>query len=166
VVIDCISFRKGGIYQHASIGGSDPGNTDMSFGLAACASDLTRGLKEAGLDVLDVRAAGPAGEIAYAKIRAHTGGDSKQALYVMLTCSRQTLPKIAMVFDEDVDIWNDAQILQAQSFRFDAARDAIIVPGQPGIGIDPTTGRDQPHYIISKLGMDCMIPWGDGWIRE
>ena len=106
----------------------------MAFGLATCPADLFRGLKEAGLDVLDVRANGPSGEIAYAKIRAHTGGDSKQVLYVMLTCSRQTLPKIGMVFDEDVDIWNDSQILQAQAFRFDPARDAIIVPGQPGIG--------------------------------
>ena len=166
VVIDCITYKKGGIYQHASIGGSDCIHNDMAFGLAMCASDLTRGLREAGLDVLDVRATGPSGQTAYAKIRAHTGGDSKQALYVMLTCSRQTLPKIAMVVDEDVDIWNDAQILQAQAYRFDPARDAIIVQGQPGIGIDPMTGRDEPPYIISKLGMDCMIPWGDGWIWE
>lgn len=166
VIIDCITYRKGGIYQHATIGGSDAFHTDMAPGLAIVAAELTRGLREAGLDLLDVRCDGPMGEIAYAKIRAHTGGDSKQALYVMLTCSRQTLPKIAMVFDEDVDIWNDAQLRQAQVFRFDAARDAVIVTGQPGIGIDPTTGRDRPPYVISKLGMDCMIPWGDGWVRE
>jgi hypothetical protein len=37
----------------------------------------------------------------------HPGAPSKQALGVMLTCSKQGLPKIAMVFDEDVDIWDD-----------------------------------------------------------
>jgi len=28
----------------------------------------------------------------------------------MLTCSRQGVPKTAMVFDDDVDIWNDSEI--------------------------------------------------------
>ena len=125
VIIDCITYKKGSIYQHATIGGSDSIHNDMAFGLALVPSDLTRALKEAGIDVLDVRATGPSVQTAYAKIRAHTGGDSKQALYVMLTCSRQTLPKIAMVFDEDVDIWNDAQLLQAQAYRFDAASDVL-----------------------------------------
>ena len=137
----------------------------MGIGLAGCEAALTGGLKAAGLDVLEVRADGPMGEVAYAKIRAHSGGDSRQALYVMLTCSGQTIPKVAMVFDEDVDIWNDAQIRQAQAFRFDAARGAVIV-SERLVCIDPMTGRDEPPHFISKLGMDCMIPWGDGWNRD
>jgi 4-hydroxy-3-polyprenylbenzoate decarboxylase len=36
----------------------------------------------------------------------------------MLTCSKQGLPKIAMVFDEDVDIWDDNRIAQAMAFRY------------------------------------------------
>jgi 2,5-furandicarboxylate decarboxylase 1 len=166
VIIDCITYKKGGIYQHASIGGSDATHTDMGISLAGCAGAMMHGLRGAGLDVLEVRADGPIGETAYAKIRAHSGGDAQRALYVMLTCSGQTIPKIAMVFDEDVDIWNDAQIRQAQAFRFDAARDAVILSAQPGTAIDPMTGRDEPPFICSKLGMDCTIPWGDGWVRD
>jgi len=165
VIIDCITYKKGGIYQHASIGGSDATHTDMGISLAGCAGAMMHGLKGAGLDVLEVRADSPMGETADAKIRAHSG-DAQRALYVMLTCSGQTVPKIAMVFDEDVDIWNDAQIRQAQAFRFDAARDAVILSAQPGTAIDPMTGRDEPSFICSKLGMDCTIPWGDGWVRD
>ena len=83
----------------------------------------------------------------------------------MLPCSRQTLPKIAMVFDEDVDIGTTRRSFR-RNHSASMRRAMRSVPGQPGIGIDPTTGRDQPPYVISKLGMDCMIPWGDGWIRE
>ncbi|MDT5391156.1 MAG: hypothetical protein QOE04_4797 [Mycobacterium sp.] len=45
-------------------------------------------------------------------------GDSKQALGVMLTCSKQGLPKIAMVSDEDVDIWDDNAVQFAMAFRY------------------------------------------------
>ena len=165
VIIDCITYKKGGIYQHATIGGRDPEHTDCGIGVVATPMLMTIGLKNAGIDVLDVRAQGPIGEICYAKIHAQSGGDPKQALHVMLTCSGETLPKVAMVFDEDVDIWNDAQIHQAMAFRFSPERDTVIVKGVPAFAVDPTAGTDDPPYMISKLGMDCMIPWGEQWHR-
>ena len=166
LVIDCITYRKGAIYQHATIGGRDPGRTDVGIGMVATPAIVTSGLKAAGIDVLDVRAQGPIGEVAYARIRPRSGGDAKQALYVMLTISGETLPKMAMVFDEDVDIWNDAQVLQAQAFRFSPERDVVIVKGVPSFAVDPTSGTDEPPYMISKLGMDCTIPQGAGWDRN
>jgi 4-hydroxy-3-polyprenylbenzoate decarboxylase len=131
---------------------------------------VTQGLRNAAIDVLDARAMGPIGEICYAKIRPQSGGDAKQALHIMLTCSGESLPKVAMVFDEDVDIWNDAQVYQAMVFRFSAARDTVIVEGVPGFAVDPTAGSDEPPYMISKLGLDCTIPQGAGpeglWKRD
>jgi 4-hydroxy-3-polyprenylbenzoate decarboxylase len=170
VIIDCITYKKGGIYQHASIGGRDPAHTDCGIGVAMAPAIVTQGLRNAAIDVLDARAMGPIGEICYAKIRPQSGGDAKQALHIMLTCSGESLPKVAMVFDEDVDIWNDAQVYQAMVFRFSAARDTVIVEGVPGFAVDPTAGSDEPPYMISKLGLDCTIPQGAGpeglWKRD
>ena len=71
-------------------------------------SDLYVGPAMAGIDVKEVRAPlGGLSNIAYARINTRGAGDSKQALGVVLTCSKQGLPKIAMVFDEDVDIRDD-----------------------------------------------------------
>lgn len=36
----------------------------------------------------------------------------------MLTCSKQGLPKVAMVFDTDVDIWDDQAVLSAMAYRY------------------------------------------------
>ena len=106
-----MTYRKGAIYQNATIGGAHPGFTDNMLQLPAIESDVFNGLQAGGIDVLDVRCPAPGlSNIAYAKIKPQGGGDAKQALAIMLTCSKQGLPKIAMVFDADVDIWDDERI--------------------------------------------------------
>jgi 2,5-furandicarboxylate decarboxylase 1 len=83
----------------------------------------------AGIDVKEVRAPlGGLSNIAYAKINTRGAGDSKQALGVMLTCSKQGLPKVAMVFDEDVDIWDDTAVQCAMAFRYMPHLDTVIIP--------------------------------------
>jgi 2,5-furandicarboxylate decarboxylase 1 len=73
--------------------------------LPAMEADLFGALKDSALDVLEVRAdAAGLSNVAYAKIRKQGGGDAKQALAVMLGSSKMAIPKIAYVFDEDVDI--------------------------------------------------------------
>ncbi len=164
VVIRCMTYRKGAIYQHATIGGRAAGQTDVAVEALKAEGTLYQALKNAAIDVLEVRAES-VGMVAYAKIRRHSGGDAKQALAVMLSCEGDG-PKIAMVFDEDVDIWNDAEILKAWSWRFMPHRDVIIIPDCTALGVDPSTGRDEPPYVGSRLGMDCMIPVGPEWHRQ
>jgi 2,5-furandicarboxylate decarboxylase 1 len=166
VLISCMTFVKNGIYQHATIGGRAPGRTDIAIFAPTLEGDIHAALRNAGIDVLELRCEGVIGEVVYAKIRTHAGGDSKQALAVMLTCSKQGLPKTAMVFDEDIDIWSDAEIQKAWAYRFMPARDTFIIPDCNGLGIDPSTGRDEPPYKTSRLGLDCTIPIGPEWRRD
>jgi 2,5-furandicarboxylate decarboxylase 1 len=81
--------------------------------------------------------AGGLSNIAYAKINPLGAGDAKQSLGIMLTCSKQGLPKIAMVFNEDVDIWNDQAILSAQAFRYMPDRDTVIIKDCNTMTVDP-----------------------------
>jgi 4-hydroxy-3-polyprenylbenzoate decarboxylase len=166
-VVNCMTYRKGGIYQHATIGGKHPGFTDNMLQLPAIESDLFNALQHGGIDVLDVRCP-PAGlsNIAYAKIRPSGGGDAKQALAIMLTCSKQGLPKIAMVFDDDVDIWDDNRISQCMAFRYMPDRDTIIIPQCNTMSTDPKLGDvDRPFYC-SKIGLDCTVPLVGNWNRQ
>ena len=69
VTINCMTYRKGGIYQHATIGGGHPGYTDNMVQLPAIESDLFNGLQAGGIQVLDVRCPAPGlSNIAYAQI--------------------------------------------------------------------------------------------------
>ncbi|MFL5337542.1 MAG: hypothetical protein ACJ8H8_31300 [Geminicoccaceae bacterium] len=159
VVIHCMTYRKGAIYQTSTISGAHPGFTDNMLQLPAIESDVYNGLQNGGIKVLDVRCPAPGlSNIAYAKIKPQGGGDAKQALAIMLTCSKQGLPKIAMVFDEDVDIWNDERIAQSMAFRYMPDRDTIIIPQCNTMSTDPKVGDVDKPFYCSKIGMDCTIP--------
>jgi 4-hydroxy-3-polyprenylbenzoate decarboxylase len=164
-VVHCMTYRKGGIYQHATIGGNHPWYTDNMLQLPAIESDLFNGLKMAGIDVVEVRCdAAGLSNIAYASIRPLGGGDAKQALAVMLTCSKQGLPKIAMVFNEDVDIWDDNRVKWAMAYRYMPDRDTLIIPQCNTMSTDPKIEGDasKPFYA-SRIGLDCTIPLVGNW---
>lgn len=162
--VHCITYRNNAIYQHGTIGGSHPWYTDNMLQLPSVEADLFFALQKAGIDVKEVRApAGGLSNIAYAKIKTMGGGDGMQALTIMLSCSRLALPKIAMVFDEDVDIWDDQAVLWAMAFRYMPHRDTLVIPGGNTMTVDPTVGSDTPPISASKLGLDCTIPLVGGF---
>jgi 4-hydroxy-3-polyprenylbenzoate decarboxylase len=158
-VVDCITHRKGAIYQYATIGGMHPGRTDMLALQLAIEADLIVALRAAGIHVKDVYLP-PAGcsNIGYASIHPVGGGDAMQALTLMLSGSRQWMPKLAYVFDEDVDIRNSERVQWALAWRFNPERDTMILPGQNMLPLDPSLGTDHPPVSTSKIGFDCTIP--------
>ena len=76
------------------------------------------------------------------------------------------IPKVAYVFDEDVDIWDDNQVKWALAFRFDPIRDTMIIPCMNTMTVDPMIAKDDPPATISKIGFDCTIPWGEKWVQS
>lgn len=159
--VKAITYRKNPIYQHCTIGGLHPWYTDNMLQLPAIEADLFGALRLAGIDVLEVRSpAGGLSNIAYAKIRPLGAGDAKQALGLMLTCSKQGLPKVAMVFNEDVDIWDDQAVLAAMAFRYMPDRDTVMIRDCNTMTVDP---KCIVPGVASKIGMDCTIPMGGNW---
>ena len=166
-VVKAITHRRNPIFQYATIGCSHPWFTDNMLQLPAMEADLFGALKDAAIDVLEVRAdAGGLSNIAYAKIRKQGAGDGNQALAVMLGSSKMAIPKLAYVFDEDVDIWDDNQVKWCLAFRYDPVRDTVIMPRMNTMTVDPMIASDDPPATISKVGFDCTIPWGDRWTRS
>jgi UbiD family decarboxylase len=158
-VIDCITYRNDAIYQHCTIAGQHPGRTDMYVWSAAVEGETYMELKHAGIHVLDVHVpAASCSNIAYARIRQVSGGDSKQALATMLAATRQWMPKLAYVFDEDVDIFDDDRVKWAQAYRYNPGTDTILLPGQNVIALDPSVMQDHPPFSTTKIGLDCTIP--------
>jgi UbiD family decarboxylase len=159
VAIDCVTYRKGAIYQYATIAGLHPGRTDMYVWSAAVEGEMYMELKHAGIHVLDVHIpAASCTDTAYARIRQVSGGDSKQALATMLAATRAYMPKLAYVFDEDVDIFDDEQVKWAQAWRYNPGTGTVLLPGQNVIMLDPSLTQDHPPYSITKIGFDCTIP--------
>ncbi|HLY64458.1 MAG TPA: UbiD family decarboxylase domain-containing protein [Chloroflexota bacterium] len=64
--------------------------------------------------------------------------------------------KHVFVFDEDVDIYDEREVLRALAWRFQADKQAIILSDLRGSPLDPTS----PDGRTSKMGFDCTKPLG------
>ena len=158
-VVDCITHRKSAVYQYATIGGLHPGRSDMSAFQPAVEGDLYEALRSADILVKDVFVPpGGCSNIGYASIKVRSGGDAKQALAVMLSASRQWMPKLAYVFDEDIDIYDDERVKWALAWRFKPDTGTMLLPGQNSLPLDPSLNADAPPVQLTKVGYDCTIP--------
>jgi 2,5-furandicarboxylate decarboxylase 1 len=98
LIVKAMTYRKKPIYHHVTIGGLHPWYSDNMQQIPAIGAGVFTALKFAGINVTEVRApAGGLSNIVYAKIRPLGSGDARQALTLTLTCSKQAIPKIAMV---------------------------------------------------------------------
>lgn len=158
-IVDCITYRKGAIYQYATIGGLHPGRTDLAIFNPTIEADIYTALKNAGIQVLDVHAPyGGSHNIVYTRIRTRGGGDAKQTLGLMLTCSRQWFPKLAFVFDEDIDVFDDDQVKWAMAWRYNPKIDTVVIPDLNILPLDPLAQTNHPPVNTPKVGFDCTIP--------
>ena len=166
-VVKAMTFRRNAIFQHATIGGAHPWYTDNMLQLPMIEADLFAGLKNAGIDVRAVRAPlGGLSNIAYAAINPLGAGDAKQALGVMLTCSKQGLPKIAVVVDTDVDVWDDNAVQFAMAFRYMPHVDTVQIPNCNTMTVDPMISELDAPGTSSKIGLDCTIPISPNYVRS
>lgn len=69
--------------------------------------------------------------------------------------------KHVWIVDDDIDLYNPAEVEWALATRFQADKDLIIFENQPGSSLDPS-GIHNPRQKsrTAKLGFDCTIPWG------
>ncbi len=90
----------------------------------------------------------------YIQIRKTVEGQGKAAATAALTASFDH--KHAFVFDEDVDIFDEREVLLALATRFQADRNMVILPGMTGSPLDPSSDG----FTMCKAGFDCTKPLG------
>jgi UbiD family decarboxylase len=83
-------------------------------------------------------------------------GQPQQAM--MAAFGTETYCKIAVVVDEDVDIFNLADVMWAVATRTRAERDLVFVHRAMGAILDPTS--DPVDNTLTKVGVDATKPGG------
>ena len=72
--------------------------------------------------------------------------------------------KHAIVVDDDVDIYNDDEVLWAVSTRVQADQDVFMVPGGRSSALDPSSYGMSSRYsgegMVTKMGIDATRPIG------
>jgi len=118
---------------------------------------LLRALRAAGVDVAAVRLTegGSCRMHAVIAVRSPNPGTARHAAMVAFT-SVVTV-KLAVIVDDDVDVFDDEQIEWAVATRMQADRDLFVVPRTVGSSLDPSSEQG----TSAKLGIDATVPPGE-----
>jgi len=96
----------------------------------------------------------------YASIKKRPG-EGKNAVLALMSLKRV---KHVVVTDDDIDIFDPAQLERALAYRVQPARDIIVVEGARGSHLDPSVqlqvGKGPLAPLTAKWGVDATIPEG------
>lgn len=92
---------------------------------------------------------------AYISISKRAPGQAKNALCAAFAADM--LLKHVVVVDDDVDVFDEEQVLWAISNRFQADRGLVVIPNAQGSELDPSAG---PGGVNAKMGLDATKPLG------
>jgi len=161
IKIKVISHKRDAVFLSATHGGVHPGWTDMHVMFPLFEVDMCAAMRQAGIDVRAIRSLpASSGMWGVASIKPHHKGDAKAALALMLAGSKQGFPKIAVVVDEDIDIFDDDQVHWAMTWRAQPSEDIMVLNDMKAIPLDPSLPSSMPPVSTSKLGWDATIPIG------
>jgi UbiD family decarboxylase len=151
--------RKDPLYQSICAGLSAEHNTLLALPREA---DLIQALSRTipGLRAVHVPLSGCGLFHAYISMRKTAEGQAKQAILTALGLDHCL--KLVIVVDEDVDVFNEAEVLWAISTRFQADKDLIIAQRTMGVILDPSASEDG---LTARMGMDATTPLQEKAIR-
>jgi 2,5-furandicarboxylate decarboxylase 1 len=92
---------------------------------------------------------------AYIAIAKRTPGQAKNAICAAFAADM--LLKHVVIVDDDIDVFDEEQVLWAISNRFQADRDLVVIAHAQGSELDPSAG---PGGVNAKMGLDATKPLG------
>jgi len=97
---------------------------------------------------------------AYISIAKRAPGQAKNAICAAFAADM--LLKHVVVVDEDIDVFDEEQVLWAVSNRFQADKDLVVIANAQGSELDPSAA---PGGVNAKMGLDATKPL-DGFPPE
>ena len=92
---------------------------------------------------------------AYISMHQTRPGEAKHAISIALGVDHYV--KFVVIVDDDVDVFNESDVMWALATRVQADRDLVIIPGTLGAILDPSASE---QGITAKLGIDATRPLG------
>lgn len=154
VKVTSISHRKNAYYHDISVGHAD--NLVMGgFALEAAIYDACKRVAPSVKNV-HLPLSGLCRRIAYVQVSGSEAGSPKAIISSALPVDNRV--KYIFVVDEDVDIFDDREVILALVNRAQLDRDMILISGLPDTVIDPISVRVGDGYVTAKAGIDLTLP--------
>jgi len=136
-------------------------NPNNIIGAAPRLGSLLRRIQEAVPSTTGVNMpiSGAARSHCYISVKKRAEGEPKQAALAAFVTDPNI--KLVIVVDDDVDVFNETQVLWALAMRFQADRDLVIIPNIIGSHLNPTAygyNRLEKGPMETKLIFDATKP--------
>jgi UbiD family decarboxylase len=96
---------------------------------------------------------------AVVQIKKRNPDDGKKAINAAFEGHKSL--KHCVIVDEDIDIYNPHDVEWAVATRFQADKNAVILPNQPGSSLDPSGDLAEGKKARTcKMGLDATVPSG------
>ena len=109
-----------------------------------------------GVRAVHVPVSGGASFTAYVSIKRTRPGEAKHAISVVLGVDHYL--KLVIVVDDDIDVFDESDVLWAMATRVQADRDLVVISGSLGAILDPSAS---PEGLTAKLGIDATRSFGE-----
>ena len=92
---------------------------------------------------------------AYVSIKQSRPGEAKHVIPIVLGVDHYL--KLVVVVDDDIDVFDESDVLWAVATRMQADRDLVVIGGSLGALLDPSA---DDRGVTAKLGIDATRPFG------
>lgn len=153
-VVDALSYRENPIYQSICSGFSGDHNTILGFTREV---DVIKAVQRTVPNVraVHVPISGCGIFHCYISIKKTAEGQPQQAIYATFGIDHGC--KLVVVVDEDVDVFNEKDVLWALATRMQGDRSIMVMPRSMGVLLDPSTTE---KGVTAKVGIDATKPLG------
>ena len=92
---------------------------------------------------------------AYVSLRQGRPGEAKHVIPIVLGVDHYL--KLVIVVDDDIDVFDESDVMWAVATRMQADRDLVTISGSLGALLDPSADE---QGVTAKLGIDATRPFG------
>jgi 2,5-furandicarboxylate decarboxylase 1 len=155
-----ITMRERPWFQ--SIGSGRAGDHITTLGLIREA-EITNALSRVIPNVTGVHVplSGTSSFTAYVAIRQVRPGEAKHVIPIVLGVDHYL--KLVIVVDDDIDVFDESEVLWAVATRMQADRDLVVIAGSLGALLDPSADE---RGVTAKLGIDATRPFGEPFAEK
>jgi 2,5-furandicarboxylate decarboxylase 1 len=160
-----ITMRRDAIYQ--DLFAAHPEHNVL--GMIPKAGSILRRVREAVPHVKDVflPLSGTSRLHCYISMKKRADGEPKQAAFAAMAA--ETNLKFIVLVDDDIDVFNETEVLWAVATRFEADRDLTVIPFALGAHLDPSAydiTRNAHGAMNTKMILDATKPAPPGTFPE
>jgi UbiD family decarboxylase len=159
-VAKAIAMREKPWFQ--SIGSGRAGDHITTLGLIREA-EITNALARVIPNVRGVHVplSGTSSFTAYVSIAQSRPGEAKHVIPIVLGVDHYL--KLVVVVDDDIDVFDESEVLWAIATRMQADRDLVVISGSLGAMLDPSADE---RGVTAKLGIDATRPFGEPFAEK